>query len=126
MWVRMGEAARLVGVHAGAAAAESSVEGPQKVKNGASIRPSSFSSGYSSEQRRDLEATCVSPPPSLQSYSQQSRCRSSWRSWRRRSGQERVVNRHNGVHSALGKKEILPFATARRTLEGMTLCERKA
>lgn len=56
-----GRGALLVGVHAGAVAAENSMEGPQDVKNGATIWPSSFSSGYLAKQNHDLEAMRVSP-----------------------------------------------------------------
>ena len=124
MWRKGNPFALLVGMQTGAATVESSMEIPQKIKNGSIFWPSNPTSGNISERTQNTNSkehkhpcvhgsvifNCQDVEATLVSISR----------WVDKTTVEHL---HNGILLGQKKKKILPFATAWMDLENIMLSE---
>ena len=110
-----------MGMEIGAATMKGSMETPQKIKNGSAFWPSYPTSGNISEGTQNTNLKEYKHPYvhciiyNCQDLEAAPVFISRW------VDKTTTVHLHNGYHSAIGNKKILPFATAYMDLENIML-----
>ena len=124
MWIKGNTFALLVGMQTGNVTVESSMEIPQKIKNGSAFWPSDPTSGNISEGTQKTNLKEHKHPyvhgSIIYNHQDMEAAQVSMSRW---VDKTTMGHLHNGYYSAVRKKKVLPFVTVWVGLKNIMLCE---